>query len=185
MQDDKLSRLIWIDLDMTGLRDEDVIVEIATLVTDGFLNVLAEGPEIAIFRTEEELTGIDPWVKEQHTSSGLLTRVKASEITLQEAEKQTLTFLSAWAEPGTLPLCGNSVSTDRRFIRKEMPGLDQFLHYRIVDVSTVKELVHRWYPEMIAPEKQSSHTALADIRESIEELLWYRNNVFLPSKSDA
>ena len=185
MQDDKLSRLIWIDLEMTGLRDEDVIVEIATLVTDGFLNVLAEGPEIAIFRTEEELTGIDPWVKEQHTSSGLLTRVKASEITLQEAEKQTLTFLSAWAEPGTLPLCGNSVSTDRRFIRKEMPGLDQFLHYRIVDVSTVKELVHRWYPEMIAPEKQSSHTALADIRESIEELLWYRNNDLLPSKPDA
>lgn len=185
MQDDKLSRLIWIDLEMTGLRDEDVIVEIATLVTDAFLNVLAEGPEIAIFRTEEELAGINPWVKEQHTSSGLLNRVKTSEITLQEAEKQTLTFLSSWAEPGTLPLCGNSVSTDRRFIRKEMPGLDQFLHYRIVDVSTVKELVYRWYPEMIAPEKQSSHTALADIRESIEELLWYRNNIFLPSRPEA
>ena len=185
MQDDKLNRLIWIDLEMTGLRDEDVIVEIATLVIDAFLNILAEGPEIAIFRTEEELAGIDPWAKEQHSSSGLLTRVQGSKISLREAEKQTLTFLSDWADPGTLPLCGNSVSTDRRFIRKEMPGLDQFLHYRIVDVSTVKELVHRWYPEMIAPEKQSSHTALADIRESIEELLWYRNNVFLPSKPDA
>ena len=184
MQDGKLSRLIWIDLEMTGLRDEDVIVEMATLVTDAFLNVLAEGPEIAIFRTEEELADIDPWAAEQHSSSGLLNRVKESKVTLQEAERQTLKFLSFWAEPNTLPLCGNSVSTDRRFIRKEMPSLDQFLHYRIVDVSTIKELVHRWYPDIIVPEKQSSHTALADIKESIEELLWYRNNVFLPSKTE-
>ena len=180
MQNDKLSRLIWIDLEMTGLRDEDVIVEIATLVTDASLNILSEGPEIAIWRTEEELSDIDPWAKEQHSSSGLLARVKSSKITLKEAEKQTLAFLSFWAEPDTLPLCGNSVSTDRRFIRKEMPDLDQFLHYRIVDVSTIKELVYRWYPKLTAPEKLSSHTALADIKESVEELLWYRNNVFLP-----
>ena len=179
MENNKLGRLIWIDLEMTGLSDEHVIVEIASLVTDASLNILAEGPEIAIWRTDEELSTIDPWAKEQHTSSGLLSRVKESTVGIKDAEEQTLAFLSVWAEVGTLPLCGNSVSTDRRFIRKEMPHLDQFLHYRIVDVSTVKELVYRWYPKMILPEKQSHHTALADIRESVEELLWYKNNVFI------
>ena len=180
MENNKLGRLIWIDLEMTGLSDDDVIVEIASLVTDASLNILAEGPEIAIWRTDEELSNINSWVKEQHTSSGLLRRVKESAIGIEEAEKQTLAFLSLWAEVGTLPLCGNSVSTDRRFIRKEMPQLDEFLHYRIVDVSTVKELVYRWYPQMTMPEKQSRHTALADIRESVEELLWYKKNVFAP-----
>ena len=171
--------LVWIDLEMTGLGDEQVILEIATIVTDGFLDIIAEGPEIAIWRSDEDLNNIESWSLEHHTASGLLARVKSSKITLKEAEVQTIDFLSKWTSKGESPLCGNSVYTDRRFLRKEMPILDEFLHYRLIDVSTVKELAKRWYPALDKPEKEGSHLALADIRESVDELKWYRDNVFL------
>ena len=175
--------LIWIDLEMTGLGDEHVILEIATIVTDGLLNIVAEGPEIAIWRPEEELKNIEKWSLEHHSASGLLDRVKSSEITLDDAESQTLAFVAKWTTKGKSPLCGNSVYTDRRFLRKEMPLLDEFLHYRLIDVSTIKELAKRWYPNIGKPEKEGSHLALADIRESVEELKWYREKIFLQTDS--
>ncbi len=176
--------LIWIDLEMTGLESEHLIIEIATVVTDSKLVKLSEGPSIAIHRTETELENINAWSLEQHTKSGLLKRVKQSEINIHEAEKMTLEFLKSWVNPGMSPICGNSIGTDRRFIKKEMPMLDSFMHYRMIDVSTVKELVHRWYPEIQAPEKNSSHLALDDIQDSIEELKWYKDNVFMKGNTD-
>jgi len=175
------TNLAWIDLEMTGLQDDHVIIEIASLVTNSNLVELAEGPVIAIHRKPEETDNINAWSKEQHTKSGLLKRVSESNISLKKAEKLTLDFLQLWIVKETSPLCGNSIGTDRRFIRKEMPLLDAFLHYRLIDVSTVKELTTRWYPEKTIPAKKSEHLALADIRESVEELRWYKENVFLPS----
>ena len=175
------TNLAWIDLEMTGLQDDHVIIEIASLVTNSNLVELAEGPVIAIHRKPEETDNINAWSKEQHTKSGLLKRVSESNISLKKAEQLTLDFLQLWIVKETSPLCGNSIGTDRRFIRKEMPLLDAFLHYRLIDVSTVKELTTRWYPEKAIPAKKSEHLALADIRESVEELRWYKENVFLPS----
>ncbi len=176
--------LIWIDLEMTGLESEHVIIEIATVVTDSKLVKLSEGPSIAIHRTKPELENINEWSLEQHTSSGLLNRVEQSKIKIHEAESLTIAFLKKWVTPGMSPICGNSIGTDRRFIKKEMPRLDSFMHYRMIDVSTVKELVRRWYPNLQIPEKNSSHLALNDIEDSIEELRWYKENVFLTGITD-
>ena len=178
---DKDNNLVWIDLEMTGLEDEHLIIEIATIVTNGDLEEVAEGPSIAIKRSAQEMQNINEWSKEQHQKSGLLNHVANSLISINDAENQTLEFLANWVEPGKSPICGNSIGTDRRFIRREMPRLDKFLHYRMVDVSTIKELVKRWYPAKELPEKQSNHLALDDIRESIEELRWYRTTFFKES----
>ena len=148
---DKSNNLVWIDLEMTGLEDEHQIIEIASLVTNNELEILAEGPQIVIKKTEKELENINEWSLDQHTKSGLLKKVKESNISILEAEQMTLNFLKDWVNENTSPLCGNSISTDRRFIRKEMQELEKFLHYRMIDVSTVKELVARWYPNINIP----------------------------------
>ena len=177
------SNLFWVDLEMTGLGDDQVIVEIASLITDADLNILAEGPEIVIHRTPEEMSRMEEWSAEQHKKSGLLDRIEASEIDVREAEKQTLEFLKKWAPEGSgekIPLCGNSIWVDRRFLHKEMPTLENFLHYRMIDVSSIKELVGRWYPKTLRPpDKKGAHRAMDDAKESIQELLWYRKNVFV------
>ena len=171
--------LVWIDLEMTGLDPSvDVIIEAAVLVTDGELEIVAHGPEIAVHRTEEELAVMDAWNRRTHGSSGLTERVRRSRTTVAEAEAEILEFLAEWTLEGKSPLAGNSVHKDREFIAKEMPRLDRWLHYRIVDVSTVKELCRRWYPEAANFAKQERHRALDDIRESIDELRWYRERIF-------
>ena len=175
------SNLVWIDLEMTGLNDDNVIVEIATLITNSNLEILEEGPSIAIHRTTEEMSTMEEWSLKHHTESGLLKRVYESNISLPDAEKLTIQFLSKWVNTGEAPLCGNSVHIDRRFLRKEMPLLEQFLHYHIIDVSSVKQLARRWYPNQKEPQKKREHLALADIRESVEELRWYRENIFQKS----
>lgn len=166
---------------MTGLDPErNVIIEIATLVTDRDLNILAEGPCLAIARTEAELARMDTWNVKTHTASGLLARIRDEGVAIAEAERQTLLFLRKWLLKGNSPLAGNSIAQDRRFLRREMPKVEAFLHYRNVDVSTVKELVRRWYPALPAAEKKQAHQALDDIRESVEELRYYRSLVFRP-----
>jgi len=172
--------LIWIDLEMTGLNPEtDQIIEIATIVTDAQLNVLAEGPSMAIFASDEVLNGMDEWCTTHHGASGLTQRVRDSKFSAHEAEKLTLEFLSKWVEKGASPLCGNSVHQDRRFLVKYMPQLEAYCHYRNLDVSTVKELAKRWAPEVAKGlKKQGAHLALDDIRESIEELRYYREHFF-------
>ncbi len=173
-------RLVWIDLEMTGLDPErHVVIEIATVITDGDLNILAEGPAGAIARSEDELEPIDEWSRKTHTASGLLDRVRASTTGVAEAERQALDFLKEWVGAQEAPLCGNSVHQDRLFLMREMPELESYLHYRIVDVSSVKELARRWYPNLKVPVKQGTHRALDDIRESIEELRFYRQQVFV------
>ena len=169
-------RLIWIDLEMTGLEpDTDDILEIACLVTDGELNVLAEGPELAIHHEDTRLQQMDDWNRKQHASSGLWQRAVASSIDMAEAERQTLAFLREWVPAGTSPMCGNSVSQDRRFLLKYMPALEAHFHYRHLDVSTIKILAKMWAPGVAAGlSKQSAHTALSDIRESVAELAYYR-----------
>lgn len=172
------------DLEMTGLEPQrHVIVEIATLLTDDHLNVVAEGPDLVVHATPEQLSEMGPFVTEMHTKSGLLPEIIASTITAAEAEVLTLDFLKAHIlEPRSVPLCGNSIGTDRRFLQEYMPTLESFLHYRNVDVSTIKELARRWNPEVVAtlPEKESSHRALDDITESIKELVHYRATLFQP-----
>lgn len=172
------------DLEMTGLEPQrHVIVEIATLLTDDHLNVVAEGPDLVIHATPEQLAKMIPFVNEMHTKSGLLAEIIASNITVKQAETKTLEFLKAHiAEPRSVPLCGNSIGTDRRFLQEYMPTLEAFLHYRNVDVSTIKELARRWQPDVVAalPEKASSHRALDDIRESLNELVHYRDTLFRP-----
>ncbi|MEK9659536.1 MAG: oligoribonuclease [Chloroflexota bacterium] len=172
--------LVWVDLEMTGLDpSRHVIIEVASIVTDAHLNVLAEGPVLAVRRTEEELARIDEWSLGTHTASGLLERVRASEVDIAEAERRTLAFVREYVGEKAAPLCGNSVHQDRLFIAREMPAFDAYLHYRIVDVSSVKELVRRWYPRTLqAPSKKRTHLAMDDIMESIEELRWYRQRVF-------
>lgn len=171
------------DLEMTGLDpDRHVIVEIATIITDDELEIVAEGPELVVHATEEQLAGMDPVVVRMHTESGLLDRIRASPLTLAEAGEQTLTFLREQVpEPRTVPLCGNSIGTDRRFLARHLPEIEHHLHYRSVDVSTIKELAKRWMPELLvrAPAKVGSHRALDDIRESIEELRYYRRALFV------
>jgi oligoribonuclease len=175
--------LAWMDLEMTGLDPaKDVIVEIATLITDDDLTILAEGPDLVVHTSEELLAAMDPFVVEMHTKSGLLDAIRSSTISLADAGAATLAFLREHAEPGTVPLCGNSIGTDRRFLAAYLPDIENFLHYRSVDVSSVKELVRRWYPGVRSgrPRKLGSHRALDDIRESVEELRYYRASVFRP-----
>src|SRR6202451_3975815 len=168
----KSDNLIWIDLEMTGLKtDSDSIIEIATVVTDKELNVLASGPVLAIHQPESVLAAMDDWNQKQHGSSGLLVRVRASSLSAAEAEARTLEFLAPWVPPGASPMCGNSICQDRRFLAREMPALERFCHYRNLDVSTLKELARRWAPHVADSfVKEGAHLAQADILESIREL---------------
>ncbi|AMO83690.1 MAG: oligoribonuclease [Hafnia alvei] len=172
------TNLIWIDLEMTGLDPEvDRIIEIATLVTDANLNILAEGPVIAVHQSDEQLALMDEWNVRTHTGSGLVDRVKASTIDDATAAQKTIEFLQQWVPAGVSPICGNSVGQDRRFLFKYMPELEQYFHYRYLDVSTLKELARRWKPEILPGfKKQGTHQALDDIRESVAELAYYREN---------
>lgn len=176
------SNLVWMDMEMTGLDpDKDAIIEMATIITDWDLNVIAIGPEIVIHQPQERFAQMDDWNREHHGKSGLWDRVVSSNITIKEAESQTLQFIKQYVGPKKSPLCGNSIWQDRRFLRRYMRSLDGYLHYRIVDVSTVKELVKRWYYDPNEKKKNdSSHRALDDIHESIAELKTYRENFFIP-----
>jgi len=173
---------MWMDLEMTGLDPgKDVIVEIATLVTDDELNIVAEGPDLVVHQPESALAIMEPVVVEMHTKSGLLDPIRASATTLEEAGARTLAFIKEHApEPATVPLCGNSIGTDRRFLAAHLPEVEDYLHYRSVDVSTVKELARRWFPAASAeaPKKAGGHRALDDIRESVAELRHYRSTIF-------
>lgn len=168
--------LVWLDLEMTGLEpDRDRIIEIATIVTDKDLNVLAEGPVLAIHQSDDLLNNMDKWCTKTHQKSGLTDRVRTSSIDEVRAEKETLKFLRKYLKKGQSPLCGNSIHQDRRFLERYMPKLDQFFHYRLIDVSTLKELAKRWAPELEKNfKKHNKHQALEDIKESIEELKYYR-----------
>ena len=174
----KKTNLIWIDLEMTGLIPEhDVIIEIATVVTDAQLNVVDEGPSIAIHQSNELLDGMDEWNTNQHNHSGLVRRVQESKISVAEAESQTLNFLMNYVDLGASPMCGNSICQDRRFLYNYMPDLEKFFHYRHIDVSTLKELAVRWKPNIISTSyKKSRHLALSDIYDSIDELKHYRKH---------
>jgi oligoribonuclease len=173
---DKKSNLIWIDLEMSGLKPEtDHILEIATLVTDKDLEIIAEGPTLIIHQPDSVLDAMDEWCTTHHGASGLTEKVKQSSVTLEDAEAQTMAFVRQWVEEGASPLCGNSIWQDRRFLIKFMPELDAYCHYRNIDVSTLKELAARWRPDVLAGvNKKGSHRALDDIIESIKELQHYR-----------
>jgi oligoribonuclease len=170
--------LIWIDLEMTGLNpDTDLIIEIATIVTDKNLNIVAQGPVLAVHQSDEALAAMDEWNQTHHGQSGLIDRVKASTINNAEAELLTIEFLKLWVPENTSPICGNSISQDRRFLYRYMPKLEAYFHYRSIDVSTLKELAARWAPEVKDGfNKESTHQALDDIIESIEELRYYREH---------
>jgi oligoribonuclease len=172
--------LVWMDLEMTGLNPErDTILEVATLISDNNLEVIAEGPVLAVRHPQEVLAAMDDWNRQHHGASGLIERVLSSRLTLADAEARTLAFVRSYCPERTSPLCGNSVYQDRRFLARYMPGLEAYLHYRNIDVSTVKELVRRWYPNgPQPPEKKHAHLALDDIRESIAELRFYRQHYF-------
>jgi oligoribonuclease len=182
--DKGLDRLVWVDCEMTGLDlRRDALIEIAALVTDSDLRVLDEGVDIVITAPEELLTGMQPVVQEMHAGSGLTEAVRASTITVAEAEQIVLDYVRKHVpEARTVPLCGNSIATDRAFVARDMPELDAFLHYRMVDVSSIKELCRRWYPRVYfsQPQKGLAHRALADVKESIRELRYYRSTVFAP-----
>jgi len=173
------NNLIWIDLEMTGLDTQnDVIIEIATIVTDAQLNQLAEGPVLAIHQPDEILAGMDEWNQKQHGKSGLIERVKNSQLTEQEAEQQTINFLREYVPAKASPMCGNSICQDRRFLARCMPELEGFFHYRNLDVSTLKELAKRWSPDITKGlVKKGAHLALDDVKESIEELRYYREHL--------
>ncbi|HEY9557072.1 MAG TPA: oligoribonuclease [Acidimicrobiales bacterium] len=177
--------LVWMDLEMTGLDPaRHVIVEIATIVTDDQLQIVAEGPDLVVHQPPEAMAEMEEVVRTMHTTSKLLTAIETSTVSLEEAGRATLEFIKAHVpEPRTVPLCGNSIGTDRRFLARYLPEIEDHLHYRSVDVSTIKELTRRWYPGALeaVPRKATAHRALDDIRESIEELRWYRENVFKPS----
>lgn len=172
--------LIWIDLEMTGLNPQtDRIIEIATIVTDADLNILAEGPVIAIHQEESLLDAMDEWNTSHHTASGLVERVRRSAYTEEQAANETLAFLKDWVSAGESPMCGNSICQDRRFMVRLMPGLEEYFHYRNMDVSSIKELVRRWAPETLKGfSKQGKHLALEDIKDSIAELVFYRQKIF-------
>lgn len=173
----KDNRLIWIDLEMTGLEPmTDVIIEIATIVTDADLNLIAEGPVIAIHQSDTVLAGMDEWCTNTHTASGLVDRIRASDYSVQQAEAETIAFLRQHVAQGASPMCGNSIGQDRRFIYKYMPDLGEFFHYRNIDVSTLKELAKRWRPDLAPYAKNNTHLAMDDIRESIAELAYYREH---------
>ena len=175
--------LVWIDLEMTGLKpDSDSIIEIATVVTDKDLAVLADGPVLAVHQPDEVLARMDDWNQRQHGSSGLLARVRASLVTVAEAERRTLEFLAPLVTAGSSPMCGNSICQDRRFLARYMPELERFFHYRNLDVSTLKELARRWAPAVADTfAKQGTHLAHADIHESIREMRHYRARLFAPA----
>jgi oligoribonuclease len=176
---DRGQRMVWIDLEMTGLDiEKESIIEIATIITDGELNILAHGPNVAITVDESLIEGMDEWNTTHHFESGLVKRIREQGVNLSEAENMTLDFLKEWVDPNTAPLCGNSVWNDRRFLEKEMPLVADYLHYRMIDVSTVKELARRWYPEVDKYPKKGAHLALDDIIESVEELDYFRSKVF-------
>ena len=172
------SNLIWIDLEMTGLDTQtDSIIEIATIVTDSELNILAEGPVLAVHQSDEILNAMDEWNTRQHGKSGLIERVKNSQVTEAMAQEQTISFLSEYVDKGKSPMCGNSICQDRRFLARCMPELEAYFHYRNLDVSTVKELVNRWAPDVAKTlTKKGAHLALDDIRDSINELIHYRKH---------
>lgn len=174
------SNLVWLDLEMTGLEPRtDKILEIATIVTDGNLNVLAEGPVIAIHQPDEILDGMDEWCTTQHGKSGLTERCRNSTKNELDAIKETLLFLEKWVPKGESPMCGNSIGQDRRFLNEYMPELEDFFHYRNIDVSTIKELARRWQPDVLKKvQKEGTHLALQDIRESIMELKVYKKELF-------
>lgn len=173
--------LVWMDLEMTGLYPEkDRIIEIATLITDQHLNILAEGPVLAVNQPDSQLEQMDEWNRNTHGDSGLVDRVRASSITEQKAEQLTLEFIRQHVPRNTSPLCGNSICQDRRFLYRYMPDVQSYLHYRNLDVSTLKELAVRWRPEIIAGfSKRNTHRALDDIKESIQELKYYRRTMFI------
>ena len=169
--------LVWVDMEMTGLIPEvDRVIEIATIVTDSHLNVLAEGPVIAIKQPDAALEAMDEWNTRTHSASGLVERVRSSAVSEQMASDMTLDFLKEWVPEGTSPMCGNSICQDRRFMARHMPALEKYFHYRNLDVSTLKILAQRWRPDLPDLPKQGAHQALADIRESIEELRHYRTH---------
>lgn len=175
--------LVWIDLEMTGLKpDLDAIIEIATVVTDRDLGLIADGPALAIHQSDDVLAGMDEWNQRQHRSSGLLARVRSSRISVREAQQRTLEFLAPLVTPGSSPMCGNSICQDRRFLARSMPELEAFFHYRNLDVSTLKELARRWAPAVADSfVKQGTHLAYEDIHESIRELRHYRAQLFAPA----
>ena len=174
------SNLIWLDLEMTGLEPEtDVILEIASIITDGELNILAEGPVFAIHQSDEVLENMNPWCIKTHGESGLTKRCQESNVSLAQATKETIEFVSQYVDKGISPMCGNSIGQDRRFINKYMPDFEDYFHYRNLDVSTVKELARRWKPEVLDKVvKTGAHLALDDIRESVAELKVYRQEFF-------
>ena len=180
MSIDKQQTLIWIDMERTGLEPEqDRIIEVATLITDSDLNVLAEGPVLAVHQSDDVLDGMDEWNQRTHGESGLVERVRKSQLNEADVEAQTIAFLQRYAERGSSPMCGNSVHQDRRFMVKYMPSLADFFHYRNLDVSTVKELAKRWRPDVASSyKKQSTHQAMDDIRDSVNELKHYREHFF-------
>ena len=177
----KKSNLVWIDLEMTGLSPQyDRIIEIATIVTDIHLSIVGEGPELVIHQSDERLDGMDDWNKRTHGESGLIDQVRASDIDEEEAERRTVAFIRRYATKHRSPLCGNAICQDRRFLDRYMPQVSAYLHYRHLDVSTIKELARRWRPDLVSNKnKNSRHRAMDDIRESIEELRGYRDSFFL------
>lgn len=180
VQDER--NLVWLDLEMTGLEpDRDTIIEIATVITDSDLKVLAEGPVMAVHQSDAVLAAMDPWCVDQHGKSGLTEKVRQSQVSMEEAQARSVEFVSKWCPPKIAPLCGNTIGQDRRFLVKYMPLLHDYFHYRSIDVSTVKELVKRWYPnDRYEYSKTKQHEALEDIRESIAELQHYRKFIFKP-----
>ena len=176
----KSDYLVWIDLEMTGLdTSKDVIIEIGSAITDWDLNLIAEGPQIVIGQPEALLTGMDEWNQKTHSSSGLLEEIRKSTVSVTVAEKETLNFVSKYVKKGESPLCGNSIHTDRTYLSKEMPDLQEYLHYRIIDVSSLKGIVQRWYPKKYwFVEKEKKHRVMDDIRESFSELRWYKEKIF-------
>lgn len=182
---DEHNRIVWIDCEMTGLEpDRHVLVEIAALVTDADLNVLGEGVDLVIKASETELAQMDSFVTQMHANSGLDAEIRASSIDVAQAEQAVLEYIRQWVpEAGTAPLAGNSIASDRKFLHRYMPELDNYLHYRMIDVSSFKEIARRWYPQILAgaPEKGMAHRALADIQESIRELAFYRHTMLVPA----